>query len=35
VRDNLRGKAIARVGGRGWCYCHATNDTTRSELSLS
>jgi hypothetical protein len=35
VRDNLRGKAIARVGGRGWCYCHATNDTTRCELPLS
>jgi len=35
VTNNLRGKAIARVGGRGWCYCHATNDTTRCELSLS
>ncbi len=35
VTNNLRGKAIARVGGRGWCYYHATKDTTRHGWRLS
>ncbi len=35
VTNTLRGKAIARVGGRGWCYYHATKDTTRHGWRLS
>jgi hypothetical protein len=29
VADNLGGETVALVAGRGWCCCHAADDTTR------